>query len=171
MTTTLRAEFLTPEQFAPYGDVIDAPRRAGAGMNDARFERFDNLCNVDVDDFVAVSIARCKTPVSLPLRVDLVERHPRGSQAFVPLSPCRMVLVVAPPGGAVDVGDLRAFVTNGRQGFNYSRGTWHMPLIGFDTGQEYLVIDNGGERPNCETHAIDDVVMLTVDAPGAEYER
>ncbi len=162
MTITLKAEPLTSERFAPFGDVIETSRKQSVAMNSARFERFDNLCNVDMSDDgpVAVSIARCRTPTSLPLRLDMVERHPLGSQAFVPLTPCTMVLVVAPPGESVDAGDLRAFVTNGRQGVNYHRGTWHMPLISFSEGSEYLVIDRGGSEPNCEQHSFAEAILL-----------
>jgi ureidoglycolate lyase len=51
-------------------------------------------------------------------------------------------------------------VTNGKQGINYHRGTWHMPLIAFEAGQEYLIIDRGGIEPNCDTHTLDDAVLL-----------
>ncbi|HNP64870.1 MAG TPA: ureidoglycolate lyase [Woeseiaceae bacterium] len=165
MTITLKAAPLTSERFAPYGEVIESSRSNADAMNEARFERFDNLCNVDLvkDSKVAVSIARCRTPTSLPLRLDMVERHPLGSQAFVPLSPCKMVVVVAPPGESVDAGDLRAFVSNGRQGINYRRGTWHMPLIAFEAGQEYLIIDRGGAGPNCDIHTLDEAIMLEAD--------
>ncbi len=165
MTITLKAVPLTRERFAPYGEVIESSRSNSDAMNEARFERFDNLCNVDLqkDSKVAVSIARCRTPTSLPLRLDMVERHPLGSQAFVPLSPCKMVVVVAPPGESVDAGDLRAFVSNGRQGINYRRGTWHMPLIAFEAGQEYLIIDRGGVEPNCDIHTLDEAIMLDAD--------
>ena len=112
---TLRPEPLTRERFALYGDVIDASHDNVNAMNEARFERFDDLCQVDMDGGdVAISVTRCRTPTSLPLRIDMVERHPHGSQAFVPLTPCRMVIVVAPPGEVVNPGDLRAFVTSGR---------------------------------------------------------
>jgi len=158
---SLRPEPLTSERFAPYGDVIETSLNASDAMNAARFERFDDLCDVDLGDGdVAISVARCRTPTSLPLRVDMVERHPLGSQAFVPLTPCRMVVVVAPPGEGVEASQLRAFVTNGRQGINYHRGAWHMPLIAFDAGQEFLVLDRGGEESNCEQHSLDVVVML-----------
>ena len=129
-------------------------------MNEARFERFDDQCSVNINGDVAISVTRCRTPTALPLRVDMVERHPLGSQAFVPLTPCRMVVVVAPPGEGVNASDLRAFVTNGKQGINYHRGTWHMPLIAFDAGQEFLIIDRGGDEPNCEQHMLDETVML-----------
>lgn len=159
---SLVPEPLTGQRFAPYGDVIEAALDKSVAMNAARFERFDDLCSVDIADggHIAMSVARCRTPTALPLRIDTVERHPLGSQAFVPLQRCRMVIVVAPPGESVAVGDLRAFVTNGKQGFNYHRGTWHMPLIAFDAGQEFLVIDRGGPEPNCEEYMLDDNVML-----------
>jgi ureidoglycolate lyase len=158
---SLRPLPLTQERFAPYGDVIEASHDGMTTMNDARFERFDSLCNVDVDGDIAINVTRCRTPTALPLRVDKVERHPLGSQAFVPLSPCRMVVVVAPPGESVSASDLRAFVSNGRQGINYHRGTWHMPLVAFDAGQQFLVVDRRGDSdPNCEVHELDEVVML-----------
>lgn len=152
---------LTRERFAPYGDVIESSAYLANAMNDARFERFDNLCRVDLaGGEVAISVTRCRVATSLPLRVDRVERHPLGSQAFVPLRGGRMVIVVAPPGEDVRAEDLRAFVSNGRQGINYHRGTWHMPLIGLETGLEFLIVDRGGSEPNCEMHELDDDVML-----------
>ncbi len=145
----------------PYGEVIEAAKSRGSRMNDARFDRFDNLCDIDiVDGDVAVSIACSRTASVLPYRFDMVERHPLGSQAFVPLSPCKMIIVVAPPGESVDPEDLRAFETNGRQGINYRRGTWHMPLIAFESGQRFLVIDRAGEGPNCDEHTLDEPIML-----------
>jgi ureidoglycolate lyase len=157
---------LTRERFAPYGDVIEAGPSATSAMNDARFERFDELCAVDTGDGnVAVGIAQSRTPSSLPLVVDLVERHPHGSQAFVPLSPCRMVVVVAPPGERVAAADLVAFETNGTQGINYRPGTWHMPLVAFESGQRFLIIERGVDRPNCDVHELD--TRVTVVDPGA----
>lgn len=162
MTIALRPLPLTRDRFAPYGEVIESARSTADAMNAARFERFDDLCDVAMqqDGRVAVSIARCRTATSLPLKLEMVERHPLGSQAFVPLTPCKMVVVVAPPGESVDAQDLRAFVSNGRQGINYRPGTWHMPLIAFEPGQEFLIIDRGGQEPNCETHQLADDILL-----------
>jgi ureidoglycolate lyase len=159
---SLRPEPLTRERFDAFGDVIEAALGKSAAMNAARFERFDDLCQVDIAEggHLSMSVARCRTATALPLRVDIVERHPLGSQAFVPLQRCRMVIVVAPPGESVDANDLRSFVNNGKQGFKYHLGTWHMPLISFEAGQEFLVVDRGGSEPNCEEYTLDDVVML-----------
>jgi len=130
-------------------------------MNAERFERFDDLCRVEANDgHVSVSIARCRVATELPHHFDVVERHPHGSQAFVPLTPCRMIVVVAPPGDKVCAGDLRAFVSNGHQGINYHRGTWHMPLIAFAAGQEFLIIDRSGSSPNCDVQQLEETVTL-----------
>ena len=158
----LRPQPLTRERFLPFGDVIETHATRRAAMNAARFERFDDLCDVDAgaDGRVRVSVARCRIATELPYRFDVVERHPLGSQAFVPLAPARFVVVVAPAGESVEPADLRAFVTNGRQGVNYRRGTWHMPLIAFNAGQEFLIVDRRADAPNCEQHELDAVVML-----------
>ena len=165
MTITLIPEPLNSDDFAPYGDVIESAVDSTAEMNAASFERFDDLCKIEMQDNarVAVSIARCLVVSSLPYRIDMVERHPLGSQAFVPLSPAKMIVVVAPPGDAVKTSDLRAFVSNGRQGINYHRGTWHMPLIAFAAGQEFLIIDRVGDVPNCDMFSLDESVMLSED--------
>jgi len=162
MTITLQPQPLTSERFAPYGDVIESVVDRMAAMNAARFERFDDLCAIDMknDGRVAVSIARCRVATRLPYRFDMVERHPLGSQAFVPLTPCVMMVVVAPAEESVEAADLRAFVTNGRQGINYHRGTWHMPLIAFDAGQDFLIIDRAADVPNCDQHTLDEAVVL-----------
>jgi len=159
---TLTPVPLNREDFAPYGDVIESAAGTTAAMNAARFERFDDLCTVEMQDNarVTVSIARCLVANSLPYRIDMVERHPLGSQAFVPLSPATMLVVVAPAGDAVQASDLRAFVSDGRQGINYHRGTWHMPLIAFTAGQEFLIIDRVGDMPNCDVCSLDEPVML-----------
>lgn len=162
MTITLVPKPLTSERFAPFGDVIESVVDRTAAMNAERFERFDDLCRLDMSDDgrVAVSIARCRVATALPHRLDMVERHPLGSQAFVPLGPSRMIVVVAPPEESVEASDLCAFVTNGRQGINYHRGTWHMPLIAFESGQEFLIIDRVADQPNCDMHSLDEPVML-----------
>lgn len=158
---TLRPEPLTRANFTAYGDVIESSAKQVAAMNAEHFERFDDLCAVEANDgHVAVSIARCRSATTLPYSFDMIERHPHGSQAFVPLTPCRMIVVVAAPGDNVSATDLRAFVTDGRQGINYHRGTWHMPLIAFAPGQEFLVIDRAGDSPNCDLHYLDESITL-----------
>jgi ureidoglycolate lyase len=91
----------------------------------------------------------------------MLERHPLGSQLFMPLSADPFVVVVAPPAAVPDREAVRAFLTNGRQGVNYRRGAWHHPLIALAAGREFLVIDRGGPGENCdEFHFRDDGLQL-----------
>ncbi|MEM7433171.1 MAG: ureidoglycolate lyase [Pseudomonadota bacterium] len=158
----LTPELLSAERFSAYGDVIEASAAQRTGMNAARFDRFDNLARVetDADGSPTIGLVRCRIVTTLPYQFDMVERHPYGSQAFIPLQQSPFVLVVAGPGESVEAEDLRAFVTNGRQGINYHRGTWHMPLIGLEADQEFIVVDRGGPSPNCDEHQLEEPVML-----------
>ena len=156
----LRPLPLTAERFAPFGDVIAASPRSDASMNDARFDRFASLAKIDADGGAAISIVRSRSPTALPHRFDMVERHPLGSQAFVPLGSFPFVVVVAPPGESVDPAELRAFVTDGSQGINYHRGTWHMPLIALQAGQRFLVVDRSSGEGNCEPRIFEQPVVL-----------
>lgn len=155
---------ITAERFAPYGDVIGTLPEKRAAMNEARFQRFDDLAAIDVDlsgdGHVAISIAQSRVATVLPYRFDMIERHPLGSQAFVPRSAFPFIVVVGPRGESVETADLEAFVTNGTQGINYHRGTWHMPLIALAAGHEFLIIDRCGSKSNCETLVLGDAVVL-----------
>jgi ureidoglycolate lyase len=92
--------------------------------------------------------------------VDLMERHPAGSQAFMPLSHFPFIVVVAPAGEDVDIQSIAAFVTNGRQGVNYHRGVWHMPMKAMQAGEEFLVIDRAGEDQNCDELYLSDAILI-----------
>lgn len=169
----LEAKPLTREAFAPFGDVIDTAGARHYPINDGTIERFDDLASIDVGDDgrVVVGIVECTRPTRLPAAVKRVERHPAGSQAFIPVGAVVMCVVVAPPGDTVKPEELRAFVSNRRQGVNYRRGTWHMPLAALATGQRFIVIDRGGPGSNCEELEFDSDVEISVDIPGGSGPR
>ena len=154
---------VTAERFSKDGAVIHSSSAWTGATNEARRGRFHDLAKIDVESAggrTAISIARCKAATTFPHRFDMVERHPLGSQAFIPLSPFSFIVVVAPAGEAVDPADLRAFVTNGRQGINYHRGVWHMPMIAMEAGQEFLIVDRLPARDNCEEFILGDTITL-----------
>ncbi len=162
VSTVIRPVALTPQNFAPFGDVIESSMATNDEMNAGRFSRFADLCNVDVGaGDVSVSIVVSRAPTSLPFTIEMLERHPLGSQAFIPLSGARMILVVAPPAEQPDLTQLLAFESNGQQGINYAPGTWHMPLLAFDSGQRYLCIDRGGSESNCDEHVLAKKIILS----------
>lgn len=167
----LEAAPLTRESFAPFGDVIETDGARHYPINRGAVERYHDLAAVDVGDDgrPLVSIFECTRPASAPIPVALVERHPLGSQAFIPVGEAVMCVVVASPGDAPAPADLRAFVTNGRQGVNYHRGTWHMPLAAFHAGQRFLVVDRGGPGHNCEEWEFDTSMEIVVDAESLRH--
>lgn len=146
-TQELKIQPITTAQFAPFGEIIHKNPANQIDINDGRFDRFQELATIDTAEqggFVNISILECQVATTLPLEIKMLERHPLGSQAFMPLSKFQFVVVVAPPGESVDGAELRAFETNGHQGINMRRGVWHLPLIGQKFGQEFLVVDRGG---------------------------
>lgn len=165
-THVLKAEPLTKHGFAPFGDVIATDGARHYPINRGAVERYHDLASVNVgaDGRALVSIFECSRPAGVPVRVNLVERHPLGSQAFIPLAGAPMCVVVAPPGDAVEPADLRAFVSNGSQGVNYHPGTWHMPLVAFTAGQRFIVVDRGGPGDNCEEWELDPSLEIIIEA-------
>ena len=155
---TLPISPLTAAGFAAYGDVIETEGRAHYPINAGMAERFSDLAQVDVGAAGGrplISLCRAQ-PVSLPLRLRLMERHPLSSQAFIPLSWAPFLIVVAPAGEDLSIDDIRAFRSNGRQGINYRAGTWHHPLLALHEITEFLIVDRGGEGTNCDEIPIQD---------------
>ncbi len=157
---TFAPQALTREAFAPFGDVVETRGASHFPINRGAVERFHDLARVDVGDAsegcAAISVARCMTPTVAPVRVQLVERHMLGSQAFIPLSVDPFLVVVAPLGDTVDVNQLQAFISNGSQGINYASGTWHAPLMAMVADQEFIVVDRVGPGDNCEEWIFDE---------------
>ena len=159
------AEPLTPEAFAPFGDVIaarDDVRRFA--INGGNTMRFHDLAHIDPgpDGRTIVSIFRGQ-PRALPFTVEMMERHPLASQAFIPLSECPYLVVVAPAGDAPRAADLRVFLARGDQGVNYARGVWHHPLLALNGVCDFLVIDRAGPGHNCDEVMLAETVLIDMN--------
>ncbi|MBG6077761.1 ureidoglycolate lyase [Polaromonas sp. CG_9.11] len=153
----LRPEALTAAAFSPFGDVIEA--RDGAQrlqINQGHAERYHDLASVDLAGQGAralISIFRSQ-PRQFPLFLNVLERHPLGSQAFMPLAALPYLVVVAPGIQVPDLQGLRCFIAAPGQGVNYARGTWHHPLLSLEATTDFLVVDRGGPGVNLEEHAL-----------------
>jgi len=159
---TLAIEPLTREAFAPFGDVIELEGAKQFPINLGTTTRFHDLANVDVTDEggrTLVNLFRGE-PRALPFEVTMLERHPLGSQAFVPLNE-RPYLVVVAPAGDLDVTKIRAFVTRGWQGVNYEKGVWHHPLIALGEVSDFIVVDRGGVGHNLDEQDLPESFWLT----------
>ncbi|AHI31665.1 ureidoglycolate lyase [Marinobacter bryozoorum] len=150
MPREIFAEPLTREAFARFGEVIDTDGADAFLINQGRTERFHALAGVELlgdDPRAILSIFRGQ-PLE-PLLITLMERHPLGSQAFVPLSSQPFLAVVAPP-GEFDESAIRVFLARGDQGLSYRAGTWHAPLLPLEADADYLVVDRQGPGGNCD---------------------
>lgn len=147
--TTIKAQPITAEAFAPYGDVL-APRGAATKMiNAGRCERHHALATVERGGGEAIiSIFRSEA-VELPYVCALLERHPLGSQAFIPLGSKPWLSVVAPDAGGRP-GQPVAFIVPSGQGINLRAGVWHGVLTPIGEPADFLVVDREGDGVNLE---------------------
>ncbi|WP_176079209.1 ureidoglycolate lyase [Paraburkholderia tropica] len=163
--TTLTIEPLTREAFAPFGDVIELEGAKQIPINLGTTIRYHDLAKVDVTDEngrTLVNLFRGQ-PRVLPFEVRMLERHPLGSQAFVPLND-KPYLVVVALAGDLDVTKIRAFVTSGWQGVNYAKGVWHHPLIALGEVSDFIVVDRGGDGLNLNELDLPESLWLTREA-------
>ena len=159
---------LSRRGFAPLGEVIETDGAERRTINEGSTVRFHDLAAVDVADRggrALVNVFRAE-PLPLPLTVTVMEQHPLGSQAFIPLDRAPFLIVVAPAGPQPRASDLRAFVSDGRQGVNYAKGVWHHPVIAWRRPTDFLVVDRGGPGDNLvEVSFGADSPPLVLEAP------
>lgn len=149
--TTLIAEPLTANAFAAYGDVIEMAGHDPMPMNYGMAERYHALAPVVIDEDGQAIISLVKSHrYELPHQIRLVERHPLGSQAFIPLDSNPFIVIVAGAGEQVSPEDVRAFITNGEQGINYRPGIWHGLLFTPAEESRFVCVERQGPGNNCE---------------------
>ena len=141
----IHTEPLTAAVFAPFGDVLEATgdfRLINAGL----CRRHHDRARIDTADAgPGISIFQAE-PRALPYSFDLIERHPEGSQAFLPMTGHPFLVIVADGPQAIP----RAFLTNGAQGINLHRGIWHGVLTPLHAPGLFAVVDRIGTTPNLE---------------------
>lgn len=143
---------LTAEAFAAYGQVVETANALSMPINQGLTTRYHDLFRIDASQQGGYPIGNIflTQPLPLPHRVKTMERHPLGSQAFIPLHDKPFLVLVARGEESVEARNLELFVTNGHQGINLSRNTWHHFNIALGETQEFLVVDRGGPGMNLE---------------------
>jgi ureidoglycolate lyase len=147
----IRIEPLTKAAFKSFGDVIETEGAELRIINGGSTERYHDLMAIDVlpeGGHPIVSIFRGQ-PFVFPVAIKMVERHPLGSQAFVPMGKFPFLLVVAEDNNGTPEAP-RAFLATGGQGVNYGRNVWHHPLLSLETVCDFLVIDRSGPGTNLQ---------------------
>jgi ureidoglycolate lyase len=163
----LKIELLSKEAFADFGDVIEAADWATHyTINGGNTERYHDLMRIEVDEQgrPIVSIFRGQAR-EFPFEICMMERHPLGSQCFVPMSGRPYLVAVARKGDDPGVDDLRVFLASAAQGVNYARGVWHHPLLAIDEVSDFLVLDRSGPGNNCEEHFFEHGAVIPAPTP------
>lgn len=151
MSNKLTVTPLTADAFAAYGDVIEVRGEPTKLINEGMCGRHHDLAKLDFDDGQAgISMFDAKAR-HLPHSVTMVERHPQGSQAFMPISPVNFLVVVADDDAGTPV-NLRAFVAMPGQSINLHRGVWHGVLCPIGAPGQFAVVDRIGDGANLEEY-------------------
>ncbi len=163
MAIILKPEPLTAEAFAPFGEVIETAGQAFYQINYGKTERYSDLANLDTGQNggkPTLSIFRSQ-PVQFPFRIEVMERHPQSSQAFISLERQAFLTLVAPCGEQPVVEQIRLFRVGAHQGINYRRGVWHHYLFSPAGVRDFLCLDRtGGLGSNCDEYRFTQDILI-----------
>lgn len=155
----LRTEPLSREAFAPFGTVIETEGAQAIPINQGTTLRYNALAEADPGpDGRSILSIFIGIPRTLPIEISMLERHPLGGQAFMPLIDHPWLVVVAEkPEGE----HLRCFKASGVQGVQYKRGVWHHPLLVLEPNHAFLVVDRAGPGDNLEEKTLERPAVIT----------
>ena len=153
MKITIKPKKITRKNFQKFGDLISIKKKKSININDGYAKRFDNLCRINT------SSKKGKTIMSIfsakkrkfPMNIKMMEKHPLGSQAFVPMNETTFLVFVAPKGKRPNTKKIESFIVPKQTGINYKPGIWHFPLIS-SKNMNFLVIDRKGIGNNLVIH-------------------
>lgn len=160
MSREIRTESLTAAGFAPYGDVLDVSGEPDKMINQGLCGRYHDRAKLVHDGGRAGISVFDAVPRKLPYRLEMMERHPLGSQAFLPMSDAPFLVIVAPDDGGRP-GRPVAFLTDPYMGVNYHANVWHGVLTPLSAPGRFAVIDRIGPGANLEEHWFDEVYVIT----------
>lgn len=158
--STIRIQPLTAEAFAPYGEVLDASGAPDKLINQGLCGRYHDRAKLDFTQGGRAGVSLFQAELRrLPYRLEMMERHPLGSQAFLPMSMDSFLVIVAPDVGGRP-GTPLAFLSAPGQGINFHRNTWHGVLTPLSGSGLFAVIDRIGEGENLEEHWFDEACEI-----------
>jgi len=153
METIVKPIKVTKTNFATFGDLISSEDVKPMDINAGYAKRFDNLANINTsrDDGKTIVSVFSALKRTFPMKIDMMEKHPLGSQAFIPMKETTFLSFVAPPGKFPEINKVQSFIIPPKTGINYKPGIWHFPLISTED-TNFLVIDRKGSGENLIIH-------------------
>ena len=153
MEKIIKPTKITRTNFATYGDLISSDDVKPMNINAGYAKRFDNLANISTSKDKGETIVSIFSALKriFPMKIDMMEKHPLSSQAFIPMKETTFLSFVAPPGEFPEINKIQSFIIPPKTGINYKPGTWHFPLISTED-TKFLVIDRKGSGNNLIIH-------------------
>ena len=161
MKIIIKPKKMTRKNFSKFGEVIDTKKKKPILINNGYAKRFDDLGKVNTSikkGNTIISIFSAKKR-SFPMKIDMMEKHPLGSQAFIPMKETTFLVFVAPRGKEPNVNKIKSFIVPKQTGVNYKPGIWHFPLIS-NKNMNFLVIDRKGKGNNLIIHNFKKKILL-----------
>ena len=157
MTITITPKKISKENFAQFGELITTDDIKPISINDGYAKRFDVIANLDTskDNGEATISIFSALKRTFPMNIDMMEQHPLGSQAFIPMKETTFLSFVAPDGDKPDLDKVEAFIIPPGLGVNYKTGTWHFPLISTED-MNFLVVDRKGSGDNLKIQKLEE---------------
>jgi len=149
MELVIKPKPITKENFSKFGDMITTKNIKPIVINNGYAKRFDNIAKLDTSNEngeATISIFSALKR-SFPMKIDMMEKHPLGSQAFIPMKETTFLTLVAPEGEKPDREKIESFIIPNGIGVNYKTGVWHFPLIATEN-MDFLVVDRKGSGDN-----------------------
>ena len=140
---------ITKENFSKFGDMIATENIKPLEINNGYAKRFDGIATIDTSNKngeTTISIFSALKR-SFPMEIDMMEKHPLGSQAFIPMKETIFLTLVAPAGEKPEIDKIESFIIPKGKGVNYKAGVWHFPLIATED-MDFLVVDRKGSGEN-----------------------
>ena len=149
----IKPKLITKENFKKFGDMISTENIRPLEINNGFAKRYDGIAKLDTkknngESTICIFSALKR---SFPMKIDMMEKHPLGSQAFIPMKETVFLSFVAPEGDKPDLNRVEAFIIPKGIGVNYNPGIWHFPLISTED-MNFLVVDRKGEGDNLIIH-------------------
>ena len=145
----VKPKIITKENFKNFGDMITTADIKPIEINNGYAKRYDGIATLNTKKDNGESIISIFSALkrSFPMKIDMMEKHPLGSQAFIPMKETTFLAFVAPKGEKLDLSKAKAFIIPSGIGINYKAGTWHFPLISTED-MNFLVVDRKGSGEN-----------------------
>ena len=156
MKITINPKPITKENFSKFGDMITTGDIKPLEINNGYAKRFDGIANLDTskDNGETTICIFSALKRSFPMKIDMMEKHPLGSQAFIPMKETTFLVFVAPEGNKLDLNEVESFIVPPGIGVNYNPGIWHFPLISTEN-MNFLVVDRKGSGDNLVIENLD----------------